>query len=91
MEAMMRTTTKRRDVCLLLVVAGLLLGWSHRAKAAEICFFDGSFTVICVPAPAATTQFGHDTRVIDTGQQHQTGTYLDYEEIKRTKEPWPLP
>lgn len=59
---------------------------------AELCFSDGSMppTIICAPAPADTTQFGHDTRMIDTGQQHQTGTYLDVEEIKRTKKSWPL-
>ena len=60
-------------------------------QAAEICFLNVNVgNTACVAAPADTTLFGHDTRVIDTGQHHKTGTYLDVEEVKRTKKKWPL-
>ncbi len=73
----------------MIITAAVLLAvsWSP-ARALTICVTDGS--VICFSATPEQAQIARDARMIETGQHQATGSYVHVDELKRTKETWPL-
>lgn len=82
----MARTTARFSV---LVLSALLIPAAFwPATALTICLTDGNVT--CFGLTPDQAQIARDARMIDTGQHRASGSYLNVDEIKRTKDVWPL-